>query len=107
MVEVSYMDDFHENVKTCIRPVAESHPELEGFGENWVNLGPQHLARQGLPQGYQSRSRSTNFGKAGLLALPLLGRQDLIPLKLHAAADRFSHRRKITFDDLRSLQGGF
>jgi len=107
LFEVACMDEFPEKVKDCIRRVADNHPELEGFGENWVNLGPQRLARHGLPQGYQSRLRSMTFGKAGLLTLHLLERQDLIPLKLYAAADRFSTRQEIHFDDLRLLKGSF
>ena len=100
-------DDFTEIMKTCIQRVAENHPELEGINENWVNLGPQHLARQGLPQGYQHRLRSMTFGKAALLTLHLLDRQDLISLKLYAAADRFSVRQDIHLDDLRRLNGNF
>jgi hypothetical protein len=107
LVEVACIDDFPENVKTCIRRVAANHPELQGFDQDWVNLGPQHLARQGLPQGFQSRVRSMSFGKAALLTLHLLDRQDLIPLKLYAAADRFSPRQEIHFGDLRLMKGTF
>jgi len=107
LVEVACMDDFPERVKACIHRVATNHPELQGFEKDWVNLGPQHLARQGLPQGYQSRLRSMTFGKAGLLTLHLPDRLDLIPLKLYAAADRFSKRQKIHFDDLRLLKPTF
>jgi hypothetical protein len=107
LVEVACMDDFPEKVKACIQRVATNHPELQGFQKDWVNLGPQHLARQGLPQGYQSRLQSMTFGKACLLTLHLLDRRDLIPLKLYAAADRFSKRQAIHFDDLRLLRPTF
>jgi hypothetical protein len=106
LVAVACMDDFPEKVKACIHRVAANHPELQGF-KNWVNLGPQHLARQGLPRGYQSRLRSMTFGKAGLLTLRLLDRRDLIPLKLYAPADRFSPRQETHFDDLRLLKPTF
>lgn len=107
LLEVTCIEDFPENVRSCIRRVANSHPELEGFGEHWVNLGPKHLAKQGLPKGYASRLHSMKFGKAGLLTLHLLDRTDLIALKLYAAADGFSSRQEIHFDDLRLLKGSF
>jgi len=107
LVEVAWIDDFSEKLKGCIRRVVANHPELEGLSDKWVNLGPQYLARHGLPQGYQSRLRSMTFGKAKFLTLHLLDRQDLIPLKLYAAADRFSNRQEIHFDDLRHLNGSF
>jgi hypothetical protein len=107
LVEVACIGDFPQKIKDCIRRVAANHPELEGFSEKWINLGPQHLARHGLPRGYQLRLRSMTFGKAGLLTLHLLDRQDLIPLKLYAASDRFSNRQEIHFNDLRVLNGSF
>jgi hypothetical protein len=104
---IEVIDDFSDTVKACIRRVADNHPELERLDGDWVNLGPKHLAKAGLPQGYESRLWSLKFGKAGLLTLHLLDRSDLIPLKLYAAADRFSHRQEIHFDDLRLLKGSF
>ena len=105
LVEVTCLKEFPENVKTCIRRVAERHPELEAFGENWVNLGPSHLAEHGLPEGYGTRLKSMKFGKT--LTLHLLNRTDLIPLKLYAASDRFSRRQEIHFDDLKMLTATF
>ena len=105
--EVICIDKFPENVRTCIGRVAANHPELNGFEENWVNLGPSHLAKHGLPKGYETRLFSMKFGKAELLTLHLLGRTDLIALKLYAAADRFGVRQEIHFEDLRILKGTF
>jgi hypothetical protein len=107
LVELTCIDEFPENVKTCIRRVAANHPEFGSFADDWVNLGPRHLARHGLPEGYAKRLRPMKFGKAGLLTLQLLGRADLIPLKLYAASDRFSRRQEIHFDDLKLLNGTF
>lgn len=105
LVEVTCLDVFPENVKSSIRRVVDNHAELEGFGEDWVNLGPSRLARQGLPEGYAQRLKSMQFGKT--LTLHLLNRTDLIPLKLYAAADRFSCRQEIHFSDLKLLNGSF
>ncbi len=105
LLEVTCLKVFPEKVNSCIRRVAAAHRELEGLGANWVNLGPTHLAEQGLPEGYATRLKSVKFGKA--LRLHLLGRADLIPLKLYAASDRFSSRQEIHFDDLKSLKATF
>ena len=105
LMEVMCIDAFPENVKSCIGRVVKNHPELEGFADGWVNLGPRNLAKQGLPHGYESRLRSMKFGKT--LTLHLLNRTDLIPLKLYAAADRFSPRQTIHFGDLKLLNGTF
>jgi hypothetical protein len=105
LLEVTCLKDFPEGVKSCLRRVAASHPELSGFGEKWVNLGPAHLAEQGLPDGYAGRLKSMRFGER--LTLHLLGRIDLIPLKLYAASDRFSFRQEIHFDDLKLLKPTF
>jgi len=105
LVEVTSIDDFPDNVKSCINRVVENHSELEGFAEDWVNLGPSDLARQGLPNGYAQRLKTIKFGKT--LTLHLLDRVDLIPMKLYAAADRFSPRQEIHFDDLKLLNGSF
>lgn len=107
LIEVTCVDEFPENVTECIRRVAQDHPDLQGMGEHWVNLGPRDLARQGLPDGYKNRLKAMPFGRRGLLTLHLLDRKDLIALKLYAAADRFSTRQEIHLDDLRRLKGTF
>src|SRR5580700_3595673 len=63
LVEVTCLDEFPENVKSCIRRVVQNHPELEGFGEGWVNLGPTCIAKHGLPDGYALRLKPMKFGK--------------------------------------------
>lgn len=105
LLEVTCIDDFPEDVKSCIKRVAKNHPELQGFTDDWVNLGPKHLAKHGLPAGFESRLRMMKFGKT--LTLHLLSRTDLIPLKLYAASDRFGPRQSIHFDDLKLLNGSF
>lgn len=104
-LEVVCMDEFPQVAKLCIRKVVESHPELKGFGANWLNLGPSDLTRHGLPKGHASRLKPVKFGDA--LTLHLLSRVDLIALKLYAAADSLSHRQEIHFQDLKTLQPSF
>lgn len=104
-LEVLSVDHFPENVNSCIRRVVSNHPELEGFKDNWINLGPSHLAKVGLPNGFGRRVKSMKFGKT--LMLHLLSRVDLIPLKLYAASDRFSPRQQIHFADLKLMNGSF
>lgn len=106
-MEVTCIEVFPETVRSCISRVVKNHPELAGFGEGWVNLGPKDIAQQGLPVGYATRLRVMKFGKNNSLVLHLLSRVDLIPLKLYAAADRFGSRQEIHLDDLRKLNGTF
>jgi hypothetical protein len=49
LAEVACIEDFSPEMKRCIERVAGNHPELQGFKNNWVNLGPQNITRQGLP----------------------------------------------------------
>lgn len=104
-VEVASMEDFPEKVKACIERVAEDHPELAEFGAKWVNLGPSQLAQWGLPEGFEQRLVTVRISDR--LTLRLLGRDDLLPLKLYAAADEFGLRQEIHFDDLRTLAPTF
>ena len=99
------LDHFPEKVNSCIRRVIANHPELDGLKDDWINLGPSHLAKVGLPDGFARRIRSMKFGRT--LTLHLLNRVDLIPLKLYAASDRFSPRQQIHFADLKLLNGSF
>src|SRR5258706_3502090 len=105
LMELIQLTDFPEKVKTCIRRVVESHPELSGFKTNWVNLGPKQLAAIGLPKGFAQRLTPIKFGKT--LTLRLLDRVDLLPLKLYAASDEFSPRQEIHFQDLKALNPTF
>jgi len=104
-LEVACIDEFPENVKACIERVAEGHPELSGLGARWINLGPSKLAQWGLPEGFEQRL--VPVGISDRLTLHLLGRQDLLPLKLYAAADEFGPRQDIHFGDLQVLNPTF
>jgi len=102
---VSSIDSFPSNVTACIRRVADNHPELAGLGANWVNPGPSSLAQDGLPEGFAERLEELPIG--GKLTLQLLGRQDLLALKLYAAADDMGRRREVHYGDLKRLAPTF
>jgi len=105
MLRVSTIDSFPPNVAACIRHVAENHPELAGLGTNWINLGPSRLAQDGLPEGFADRLEELRIGNK--LTLQLLGRQDLLALKLYAAADDTGRRQEIHYGDLERLAPTF
>lgn len=88
-------------VERAIRRVAEAHPELEGMGSQWVNRGPQEITRRGLPKGFQTRLSTVRVGDR--LVLHLLGRFDLVALKLYASSDDLSPRQRVHLDDLRAF----
>lgn len=104
-VEVACIEGFPEKVKACIERVAADHPELSGLGGKWVNLGPSRLANWGLPKGFEQRLVTVQISDR--LTLHLLGREDLLPLKLYAAADEFGPRQDIHFADLHALNPTF
>ncbi len=99
---VTCIAKFPDEIKTCIQKVADSHPELRGLGNKWINLGPSKLARDGLPSGFEQRFTELKFGTT--LTLQLLGREDLLALKLYAAADDQGSRREIHYHDLKNLK---
>jgi hypothetical protein len=88
------IESFPQSVLACITRVADNHGELAGLGPNWVNLGPCDLAKEGLPEGFASRLKDLRVGEK--LMLRLLGRQDLLALKLYAAADELGPGGKFT-----------
>ncbi|MGB2821766.1 MAG: DUF6036 family nucleotidyltransferase [Phycisphaerae bacterium] len=98
---VASIESFPENVTACINRVVANHPELAGLGQNWVNLGPRALTQEGLPEGFAGRLRELRVGNR--LTLRLLGRQDLLALKLYAAADEQGPRQEIHYADLKGL----
>jgi len=104
-VEMACIEGFPEQVQACIERVAEEHPQLSGMGARWINLGPSQLARWGLPKGFEQRLVMVRISDR--LALHLLGREDLLALKLYAAADAFAPRQEIHFGDLRALNPTF
>lgn len=55
-----------------------------GLAEIWLNAGPTHQLRQGLPGGFETRVSRLLFGG---LAIQVASRFDQIFLKLYAAAD--------------------
>jgi len=59
------------------------------------------LAQAGLPKGFADRLRELRVGNR--LTLRLLGRQDLLALKLYAAADEHGPRQEVHFADLKGL----
>lgn len=101
ILNVTSIETFPEKVLACINRVVANHPDLAGMGSNWVNLGPRALAQARLPQGFANRLRVLRVG--GRLTLRLLGRQDLLALKLYAAADDRGPRQEIHFADLKGL----
>jgi hypothetical protein len=57
-----------------------------GLADNWLNLGPASLLDGPLPEGFEERLGLVEFGA---LRLWIAGREDLVALKLWAAADRW------------------
>ncbi|MCX5658428.1 MAG: hypothetical protein NTW19_01745 [Planctomycetota bacterium] len=101
-MEIACIEAFPEKVRACILRVVQRHPELSGFSESWINLGPRQLAKRGLPDGFATRLTTVRFGPK--LTLHLLGRTDLLPLKLYAAADEWGSRQAIHLQDLKLLK---
>jgi len=105
MLNVVSIDSFPGPLVACIDRVVANHPELVGLRRNWVNLGARALAKAGLPDGFAERLRELRIGKK--LTLRLLGRLDLLALKLYAAADERGRRQEIHFGDLKALQPAY
>lgn len=99
------VEDFPPVVTKCIEKVTEKHSELRGLGANWINLGPRRLVAYGLPSGFEQRMTSLRFGQH--LTLHLLGRSDLLALKLYAAADERGPRQEIHVQDIEALRPTF
>lgn len=95
---------FPDPVAKAIDRVAEANPSLRGRSgsrRRWVNLGPQEITRQGLPEGFAGRLVPLRIGER--LTLHLLGRLDLIVLKLYAACDDLGDRQHVHVGDLLRL----
>ena len=101
-LEAIAIGTFPPAVRRAIDRVAAAHPELGGTLPAWVNLGPQQIVSEGLPDGFDSRLVTFRIGPR--LALHLLGRLDLIALKLYAASDDLGGRQEIHLDDLIQLK---
>ncbi len=102
---VMCIKEFPAKLKDCIQRVVANHPELEGLKSKWINLGPARIAAGGLPEGFEERLTKITFGDK--LTLHLLGREDLLTLKLYAAADDQGPRREIHYHDLKALNPTF
>ncbi|NOZ56683.1 MAG: hypothetical protein GXO73_07840 [Calditrichaeota bacterium] len=101
VLDVVGIETFPEEMVACINRVVANHPELAGMGQNWINLGPRALVQAGLPKGFVDRLHVLRVGNK--LTLHLLGRRDLLALKLYAAADEHGPRQEIHFADLKGL----
>lgn len=103
---IACIEDFPEDIKTCIQRVVDHHSELVGLGKNWINPGPRKLVTFSLPEGFETRITVVkNYGDQ--LTLRLLGRVDLLALKLYAAADDLGVRQDVHFGDLRAMNPTF
>jgi hypothetical protein len=102
LLQIKSIQKFPDKVQDCIRKVAQAHPELQGMNERWINLGPANLAKLGLPAGYENRLMTVRFKDR--LILHLLGREDLLSLKLYAAADDLAGRQSVHAGDLKQLK---
>lgn len=88
---------FSEGFEECIRRVADEYNLME----NWLNLGPSSITGT-LPDGYLKRSERRDFGEK--LSIHLVGRLDLIHLKLHALINTAgSARGEVHREDLEQL----
>jgi len=80
-----------ESLAVAIRTVGRDL----GLADDWLNTGPALQWKQGLPPGLETRIRWRQYAA---LRVGLVGRKDLIYLKLHAAADNSpegSHARDL------------
>jgi hypothetical protein len=99
---IQCIGSFDEGIGECIEKVAREHHELD-IEKGWVNLGARNIAERGLPQGFEGRAKRMEFGGKGNLVLHLLGRQDLLSLKLCAASDDLGRRQNVHIADLKTL----
>ncbi len=87
-----------DGVQKCIRKVAERNGDLTA---KWINTGPGRLCVFGLPDDLHHRLKTETFGAK--LTVRILGREDLIALKLYAASDDRGPRKEIHEADLKLL----
>jgi len=91
---VRKLDELPEPLNAAARQVATAL----GLSENWLNTGPSSLMDFGLPQGWEGRVVTRQFGG---LCLNLPAREDQICFKLYAAVDRGPNDKH--FEDLMKL----
>jgi hypothetical protein len=99
------VETFPQRLVSCLRRVAANHPELAGMEATWVNPGPGALVQAGLPVGWEQRVSMLRVGER--MTLRLLGRDDLVALKVYAAADDRGRRQVVHFGDLETLAPTF
>lgn len=73
--------------------------EILGLEPGWLNAGPTKLLDWGLPPGFDARLSPREYGSRLTVLLP--SREDLICLKVYAAADLGPGRHT---EDLRALE---
>ncbi len=69
----------------ALRTAAQGVQRDLGLREDWLNAGPTDLLDHGLPAGFAERLTEQRFGARLLVHFP--AREDLIALKVYAAAD--------------------
>lgn len=97
------IDEIPPAVATCAARVAAAF-KGGSVSPAWLNRGPSSLATAGMPTGFEARLIAREFGER--LGLRLLGRFDLIALKLFAAIDA-GPRAPLHEADLRRLRPAY
>lgn len=69
----------------ALQDAAEGVSRDLGLAPGWLNAGPADLLDQGLPDGFENRMTPKRFGPTLIVHFP--AREDLICLKVYAAAD--------------------
>lgn len=87
-----------QNVQQCVDEVAKSN----SLPKKWVNFGPAKITTFGLPEKYQDRLVKITSGSH--LTIYVLGRLDLIALKLYAAGDDLGRRQPVHLTDLKEIK---
>ena len=98
---IEVLDRISKELRACIEQVGRAHTELASNARTWVNLGPRQLAVWGLPEGFEARLVPLEVSP--WLRIQLLGRRDLVALKLYAAANPQGQRQAVHRADLATL----
>jgi uncharacterized nucleotidyltransferase DUF6036 len=87
-----------EELPEPLNAAAQQVATALGLSQNWLNAGPSSLMDFGLPQGWEGRVVTRQFGGP---CLNLPAREDQICFKLYAAVDRGPNDKH--FEDLKKL----
>jgi len=90
-----------DDLRECVRQVAQEF----GLPAGWLNPGRRELFGKGLPEGISTRLQREDFGPR--LRIYWTGREDLISLKLLAAADERADRTEVHMQDLAAMRPSF